>query len=118
MDTSVLPHDQSFGQKLVREPSLLSDAKIPIPRKRATILWDRSLEDVIEDDNDEMEEHHNMAREEEEQKHDENQVLIGKEKYTVCIRTTSGISVALSLEKTCSPGFPHLSPIPSDHLFP
>lgn len=114
MDTSILPHDQSFGQKLARESSLLSVAKTSIPRKRATVLWDRSLEDVIEGDNDEMEEHHSMA-EEEEQKHDETQVLIGKEEYTVCTRTILRISVALSLETMYS-GFPHLSPIPSDHL--
>ncbi|XP_068544064.1 kinesin-like protein KIF20B isoform X3 [Anas acuta] len=99
MDTSILPHDQSFGQKLVRESSLLSDAKIPIPRKRATILWDRSLEDVIEDDNDEMEEHHNMEREEEEQKHDENQVLIGKEEYTALLSLIEDLKNKLITEK-------------------
>lgn len=61
---------------------------MPIPRKRATILWDRSLEDVIEDDDDEMEEQHNMSREEAVQKHEENKVLIGKEDYKVCARAT------------------------------
>ncbi|XP_071895697.1 kinesin-like protein KIF20B isoform X3 [Anas platyrhynchos] len=99
MDTSILPHDQSFGQKLVRESSLLSDAKIPIPRKRATILWDRSLEDVIEDDNDEMEEHHNLEREEEEQRHDENQVLIGKEEYTALLSLIEDLKNKLISEK-------------------
>uniref|UniRef100_A0A8B9TZ85 Kinesin family member 20B n=1 Tax=Anas zonorhyncha TaxID=75864 RepID=A0A8B9TZ85_9AVES len=99
MDTSILPHDQSFGQKLVRESSLLSDAKIPIPRKRATILWDRSLEDGIEDDNDEMEEHHNLEREEEEQRHDENQVLIGKEEYTALLSLIKDLKNKLNTEK-------------------
>ncbi|XP_035423307.1 kinesin-like protein KIF20B [Cygnus atratus] len=99
MDTSILPHDQSFGQKLARESSLLSDAKMPIPRKRATVLWDRSLEDVIEDDNDEMEEHHSMAREEEEQKHDENQVLIGKEEYTALLSLIEDLKNKLITEK-------------------
>ncbi|NXG59553.1 KI20B protein, partial [Hemiprocne comata] len=77
MDTSILSHDQSFDQKL----SLLSDTKMPLPRKRATVLWDRTLEDVIEDDDDEMEEQHNVSREEAAQKHEENNVLIGKEDY-------------------------------------
>ncbi|NXC45963.1 KI20B protein, partial [Penelope pileata] len=94
MDASVLPHDQSFGQKSARE-SLLSDVKMLIPRKRATILWDRSLEDVIEDDDDEMEEEHNTSKEEAMKKLEENQVVIGKEKYTVCARTALRISVSL-----------------------
>ncbi|NXL87199.1 KI20B protein, partial [Alectura lathami] len=97
MDTSLLPHDQSFGQKSARELSLLNDTKMPIPRKRATILWDRTLEDVTEDDDDEMEEQHDMAREEAMQKHEENQVLIGEKEYTVCARTTLRISVSALL---------------------
>ncbi|KAF1543710.1 Kinesin-like protein KIF20B, partial [Eudyptes schlegeli] len=100
MDTSILPQDQSFGQKSTTESSLLSGTKMPIPRKRATILWDRSLEDVIEDDDDdEMEEQHNMSKEEAVQKHEENQVLIGKEEYMVCARATLRISMLLSLIK-------------------
>ncbi|NXA26064.1 KI20B protein, partial [Ibidorhyncha struthersii] len=87
MDTSVLPQDQSLSQKSARESSLLSVTKMPIPRKRPTILWDKSLEDVIEDD-DEMEEEHNMSREESVQKYEENKVLVGKEEYTVCARAT------------------------------
>ncbi|XP_035186592.1 kinesin-like protein KIF20B isoform X1 [Oxyura jamaicensis] len=98
MDTSVLPHDQSFGQKLVRESSLLCNAKMRISRRRATILWDRSLEDVIEDDNGEMEEYHSMAREEE-QKHDENQVLIGKEEYTALLSLIEDLKNKLIAEK-------------------
>ncbi|KFQ91256.1 Kinesin-like KIF20B [Nipponia nippon] len=98
MDTSILPQDQSFGQKSARELSLLSDTKMPIPRKRTTILWDRSLEDVIEDDDDEMEEQHNMSREEAVQIREENKVLIGKEEYMVCARAASRISVSWSLE--------------------
>ncbi|KFV19490.1 Kinesin-like KIF20B [Tauraco erythrolophus] len=94
MDTSILPQDQSFGQKSARESSLLCGTKMPMPRKRATILWDRSLEDVIEDD-DEVEEQHNMLGEEAVQKHKENKVLIGKEEYMVCARTTLTNSVVL-----------------------
>ncbi|NXW92385.1 KI20B protein, partial [Alopecoenas beccarii] len=95
MDTSILPQDQSFGQKSARESSLLSDTKMLVPRKRATVLWDTSLEDVIEAD-DEMEEQHNMSREEAVQT-DEEKVLIGKQDYMVCARTTLRISALLSL---------------------
>ncbi|NXQ81998.1 KI20B protein, partial [Nyctibius grandis] len=100
MDTSVLPQDQSFGQKSARESSLLSGTKMPmpVPRKRPTILWDRSLEDVIEDDDEKMEEQHNMSREAAVHKHKENKVLIGEEEYMVCARATLRISVAWSLE--------------------
>ncbi|NXI36129.1 KI20B protein, partial [Galbula dea] len=95
MDTSVLPHDQSFGQKSAKESSLLSYTKMSIPRRRATILWDRTLEDVIEDDGDDMEEQHDVSREEAMQKkHEESEVLIEKEKYMVCSRATLRISVA------------------------
>ncbi|KAM9379694.1 LOW QUALITY PROTEIN: kinesin-like protein KIF20B [Phaethornis superciliosus] len=75
MDTSIPPHDQSCSQKT----SLLGDTKMPLPRKRVTILWDRSLADVMEDD-DEMEEEHNVSKETV-QKHEENKILIGKEEY-------------------------------------
>ncbi|NXG81133.1 KI20B protein, partial [Baryphthengus martii] len=97
MDTSILPQDQSFGQKLEGESSLLSYAKMPIPRKRATILWDRGLEDVIEDDDGEMEEEDNMSREEAEQKHEEHKVIIGQKEYMVCARATLGINALLDL---------------------
>ncbi|KAM6130260.1 kinesin-like protein KIF20B [Phoenicopterus ruber ruber] len=99
MDTSILPQDQSFGQKSARELSLLNDTKMPIPRKRATILWDRSLEDVIEDDNDEMEEQHNMSREEAVQKHEENKVLIGKEEYMTLLSLIEELKNKLITEK-------------------
>lgn len=100
MDTSVLPQDQSYGQKSASE-SLPGYTKLPIPRKRATVLWDRSLEDVIEDDGDEMEEQCTMSTEEAVQQHEE--VIIGKEEYMVCARSTSRISVALSFEAQYSP---------------
>ncbi|NXC58837.1 KI20B protein, partial [Aleadryas rufinucha] len=86
MDTSVLPQDQSFGQKLAGESSLLNVTRMPIPRKRATILWDRTLEDVFEDEDDEMEEQPNMPREEAVQENEGNEVVIAKEKYMVCAR--------------------------------
>uniref|UniRef100_A0A8B9F3T2 Kinesin family member 20B n=1 Tax=Amazona collaria TaxID=241587 RepID=A0A8B9F3T2_9PSIT len=81
MDGSILPQVQSFGQKSAKESSLL-DTKMLIPRKRTTILWDRSLEDVIEDDDEEQ----HMSREEAAQKHEANQVCIGKEDYMVCAK--------------------------------
>ncbi|NXN08439.1 KI20B protein, partial [Indicator maculatus] len=93
VDTSVLPQDQSFGQKLGNE-SLLSYTKMPIPRKRATILWDRSLEDVIEDEGDESEEQYTMSTGEPVQQ-DGEVVVLGKEEFMVCARGTSIISVAL-----------------------
>ncbi|XP_009464812.1 PREDICTED: kinesin-like protein KIF20B [Nipponia nippon] len=99
MDTSILPQDQSFGQKSARELSLLSDTKMPIPRKRTTILWDRSLEDVIEDDDDEMEEQHNMSREEAVQIREENKVLIGKEEYMTLLSLIEELKNKLITEK-------------------
>uniref|UniRef100_A0A8D0G490 Kinesin family member 20B n=1 Tax=Sphenodon punctatus TaxID=8508 RepID=A0A8D0G490_SPHPU len=52
LDTSNPSEEQVFDQKSVEAASLINstDADMLIPRKRATILWDRSLEDVIEDD--------------------------------------------------------------------
>ncbi|KAM6306154.1 kinesin-like protein KIF20B [Aegotheles albertisi] len=92
MDTSILAHDQSLGQK-----SLLSHTKMPLPRKRATILWDRSLEDVIEDE-DEMEEQHNMSTEEAVPKH-EDEVLIGKEEYMKLLTLIEDLKNKLIAEK-------------------
>lgn len=110
MDTSILPQDQSFGQKLAGEPSLLNVTRMPIPRKRATILWDRTLEDVLEDDNDEeMEEQPSMSREEAVQENEGNEVVIAKEKYMVCARATLRIIIAWSLEAMYSSDFFHLT---------
>ncbi|NXC31483.1 KI20B protein, partial [Campylorhamphus procurvoides] len=95
MDTSILPQDQSFDQKLAGESSLLNVTKMPIPRKRATILWDRTLEDVLEDDDGDMEEQHSMSGEEVMQENEENKVIVGKEEYMVCARVTLKISVVL-----------------------
>ncbi|XP_075614401.1 kinesin-like protein KIF20B isoform X6 [Balearica regulorum gibbericeps] len=100
MDASVLAQDQSFGEKSAREPSLLGDTKMPIPRKRATILWDRSLEDVIEDDDDdEMEEQHNTSREETALKHEEYKVLIKKEEYMTLLNLIEELKNKLITEK-------------------
>ncbi|NWI19085.1 KI20B protein, partial [Crypturellus soui] len=95
LDSSILPQDQSFGQKSARDLSL-GDTRIPITRKRATILWDRSLEDLIEGD-DEMEEQQSMSGEETLQKYEENKVVIGKEEYMVCARSILRKSALLSL---------------------
>ncbi|KFP70322.1 Kinesin-like KIF20B [Acanthisitta chloris] len=97
MDTSILPQDQSFGQKLAGESLLLDISKMPIPRKRATMLWDRTLEDVLEcdDDDDEMEEQNNPSREEAAQESEGNEVVVGKEEYMVCARATLRISIVL-----------------------
>uniref|UniRef100_A0A674K866 Kinesin family member 20B n=1 Tax=Terrapene triunguis TaxID=2587831 RepID=A0A674K866_9SAUR len=81
LDTSNAPQEQPFIQKSAREVSLINnaDTKMQIARKRATVLWDRSLEDVIEDDDDltvdnnETHEEHDMAKEmpnEEEEEYD------------------------------------------------
>ncbi|NXG51311.1 KI20B protein, partial [Psilopogon haemacephalus] len=95
MDTSVLPQDQLFGQKSASE-SLPGYAKMPIPRKRATVLWDRSLEDVIEDDGDEMEEQYTTSTEKAVQQHEE--VILKKEEYMVCAKDISRISLIGLLE--------------------
>ncbi|XP_071668029.1 kinesin-like protein KIF20B isoform X2 [Patagioenas fasciata] len=97
MDTSILPQDRSFGQKSARESSLLSDTKMQVPRKTATVLWDRSLEDVIEAD-DEMEEQHNMSTEEAEQT-DEEKVLIGKQDYMALLSLLEELKNKLITEK-------------------
>uniref|UniRef100_A0A8C4VZR5 Kinesin family member 20B n=1 Tax=Gopherus evgoodei TaxID=1825980 RepID=A0A8C4VZR5_9SAUR len=81
LDTSNAPQDQPFVQKSAREVSLINnvDTKMQVARKRATVLWDRSLEDVIEDDDDDLTEY-DMAKEmlnDEE----ENKIIIGKEEY-------------------------------------
>ncbi|NWH32824.1 KI20B protein, partial [Chloropsis hardwickii] len=99
MDTSILPHDQSFGQKLAGESSLLNVTRMPIPRKRATILWDRTLEDVFEDDDDEMEEQPSMSREEAVQENEGNEIVIAKEKYMVCARATLRIMLVNLVEE-------------------
>ncbi|KAM6390486.1 LOW QUALITY PROTEIN: kinesin-like protein KIF20B [Pluvialis apricaria] len=97
VDTSVLPQDQSLSQKSARASSLLSVTKVPIPRKRPTILWDKSLEDVIEDDN-EMEEEHNMSTEESVQKYEE-KVLVGKEQYMTLLNLIEELKKKLITER-------------------
>ncbi|XP_025907419.1 kinesin-like protein KIF20B [Nothoprocta perdicaria] len=97
LDNSVLPQDQSFCQKSARDSSL-SDTQMPITRKRATILWDRSLEDVIEGD-DEMEEQQSMSGEETEQKYEENKVVIGKEEYMTLLSLIEDLKNKLIAEK-------------------
>ncbi|XP_041271200.1 kinesin-like protein KIF20B isoform X2 [Onychostruthus taczanowskii] len=99
MDTSVLPQDQSFGQKLAGESSLLNVTRMPIPRKRATILWDRTLEDVFEDDADEMEEQPSMSREEAVQENEGNEVVIAKEKYMMLVNLVEELRNRLITEK-------------------
>ncbi|NWV59463.1 KI20B protein, partial [Malurus elegans] len=100
MDTSILPQDQSFGQKVAEESSLLNVTRMPIPRKRATILWDRPLEDVFEDDDDDdaMEEQPSTSREEAVRESEGYEVVIAKEKYMVCAKATLRISITSSLE--------------------
>ncbi|KAM8806044.1 kinesin-like protein KIF20B [Eudromia elegans] len=97
LDSSVLPQDQSFGQKLARDSSL-GDTKMPITRKRATILWDRSLEDVIEGD-DEMEEQLSMSGDETVQKYEGNKVLIGEEEYQMLLSLIEDLKNKLIAEK-------------------
>ncbi|CAN8216296.1 unnamed protein product [Coccothraustes coccothraustes] len=99
MDTSILPQDQSFGQKLAGESSLLNVTRMPIPRKRATILWDRTLEDVFEDDDDEVEEQPSMSREEAVQENKGNEVVIAKEKYMMLVNLVEELRNRLITEK-------------------
>ncbi|NWS80067.1 KI20B protein, partial [Toxostoma redivivum] len=101
MDTSILPQDQSFGQKLAGESSLLNVSRMPIPRKRATILWDRTLEDVFEDDDndDEMEEQPSVSREEAVQENAGNEVVIAKEKYMMLVNLVEELRNKLITEK-------------------
>ncbi|NXE66390.1 KI20B protein, partial [Calcarius ornatus] len=99
MDTSILPQDQSFGQKLAGESSLLNVSRMPIPRKRATILWDRTLEDVLEDDDDEMEEQPTMSREEAVQENEGNEIVIAKEKYMMLVNLVEELRNRLITEK-------------------
>ncbi|KAM7169147.1 kinesin-like protein KIF20B isoform 1-T1 [Macrochelys suwanniensis] len=104
LDSSNAPQEQPFVQKSARDASLINnaDTKMQVARKRATVLWDRSLEDVIEDedddddddltvDNNEAREEHDKAKEmpnEEEEymakempEEEENKVTIGEEEY-------------------------------------
>ncbi|XP_032551159.1 kinesin-like protein KIF20B isoform X1 [Chiroxiphia lanceolata] len=99
MDTSILPQDQSFDQKLAGESSLLNVTKMPISRRRATILWDRTLEDVFEDDGDEMEEQHSVSREEAVQEKEESKVVIGKEEYMTLLSLIEELKNKLITEK-------------------
>ncbi|XP_058698011.1 kinesin-like protein KIF20B [Poecile atricapillus] len=99
MDTSILPQDQSFSQKLAGESSLLNVSKLPIPRKRATILWDRTLEDVFEDEDAEMEEQPSTSREEAVQENEGNEVVIAKEKYTMLVNLVEELKNRLITEK-------------------
>ncbi|XP_074764479.1 kinesin-like protein KIF20B [Athene noctua] len=97
MDTSVLVQDQSFDQKPATTSSLLSNTKMRISRRRVAVLWDRSLEDVIEDDN-EMEEQH-ISGEEAVQKHEEDKVLIGKKEYMMLLSLVEELKNKLITEK-------------------
>ncbi|KAL9847461.1 kinesin-like protein KIF20B isoform 1-T2 [Geothlypis trichas] len=97
MDTSILPQDQSFGQKLAGESSLLNVTRVP--RKRATILWDRTLEDVFEDDDDEMEEQPSVSREEAVQENPGNEVVIAKEKYMMLVNLVEELRNRLITEQ-------------------
>ncbi|NWT82751.1 KI20B protein, partial [Lanius ludovicianus] len=99
MDTSVLPQDQSFGQKLAGESSLLNVSRMPIPRKRGTILWDRTLEDVFEDDDGEVEEQPSMSREEAVQENEGNEVVLAKEKYMMLVNLVEELKNKLITEK-------------------
>ncbi|XP_032922701.1 kinesin-like protein KIF20B [Catharus ustulatus] len=98
MDTSILPQDQSFGQKSAGDSSLLNVSRMPIPRKRATILWDRTLEDVFEDDDGEMEEEPSMSREAV-QDNAGNEVVIAKEKYMMLVNLVEELRNKLITEK-------------------
>ncbi|XP_030900519.2 kinesin-like protein KIF20B [Melopsittacus undulatus] len=94
MDASILPQVQSFDQKSGKESSLL-DTKMLIPRKRTTMLWDRSLEDVIEDDDEEQ----HMSGEAVQQ-HEADQVCMGKEDYMTLLNLIEDLKKKLIAEKS------------------
>ncbi|XP_074855640.1 kinesin-like protein KIF20B [Carettochelys insculpta] len=86
LDTSNPPQEQ----KSAREMSLVinADTKMPVARKRATVLWDRSLEDVIEDDGDlpmdnsDTNEEHDKAKEmPNEEEHDKAEEMPNEEEH-------------------------------------
>ncbi|NWV29532.1 KI20B protein, partial [Origma solitaria] len=99
MDTSILPQDQSFDQKLTGDSSLLNVTRMPIPRKRATVLWDRTLEDVFEDEDDEMEEQPSTSREEAVRESEGNLVVIAKENYMMQLNLIKELRKQLITEK-------------------
>uniref|UniRef100_A0A8C3TEU5 Kinesin family member 20B n=1 Tax=Chelydra serpentina TaxID=8475 RepID=A0A8C3TEU5_CHESE len=76
LDSSNASQEQPFVQKSARDASLINnaDTKMQVARKRATVLWDRSLEDVIEDEDDDDD----LTMPEEEE---DNKVTIGEEEY-------------------------------------
>ncbi|NXC82753.1 KI20B protein, partial [Cercotrichas coryphoeus] len=98
MDTSILPQDLSFGQKSAGDSSPPNVSRMSIPRKRATILWDRTLEDVYEDD-DEVEEQPSMSREEAVQENAGNKVVIAEEKYMMLVNMVEELRNKLITEK-------------------
>lgn len=71
-----------------------------VPRRSTGFLWDRTLEDVVEDDDYEMEQEHKKSGEETVLKYEENKVLVGKEEYSVSARTALRVSAFLRLVTT------------------
>uniref|UniRef100_A0A8C9LDU2 Kinesin family member 20B n=1 Tax=Pavo cristatus TaxID=9049 RepID=A0A8C9LDU2_PAVCR len=96
-DASVPPHDESFGQKSARGPSIPCCSQMTIPRRSTGFLWDRTLGEVMEDDDVEMEEEENKSGEETVPEHEETKVLLGREEYSVSARAALRISVSLRL---------------------
>ncbi|XP_042749616.1 kinesin-like protein KIF20B [Lagopus leucura] len=99
-DASVPPRDESFGQNSASGSSTPCCSKMTVPRRSTGFLWDRTLEDVVEDDDYEMEQEHKKSGEETVLKYEENKVLVGKEEYSVSARTALSISESLRLVTT------------------
>lgn len=114
-DASVPPQDESFGQKSASGSSVPCCSKMTIPRRSTGFLWDRTLEDVMEDDDVEMEEERSKSGEETVLKDEENKVLIEKEEYSVSARTA--LRMCITEAKNNILLFLHLSPVPSEHPF-
>lgn len=98
-DASVPPQDESFGQKSASGSSVPCCSKMTIPRRSTGFLWDRTLEDVMEDDDVEMEEERSKSGEETVLKDEENKVLIGKEEYSALLNLVEDLKNKLIAEK-------------------
>lgn len=56
LDSSNSPQEENLDQMLIKaECDINTEANVSLPTKRATILWEKTLEDVMEDDGEEEE---------------------------------------------------------------
>ncbi|XP_072196291.1 kinesin-like protein KIF20B [Excalfactoria chinensis] len=98
VDASVPPRDESFGLESASESSMPCCSKMTIPKRSTGFLWDRTLEDVMEDDDVEMKEDRESG-EETVLKYEEDKVIIGKEKYSALLNLVEDLKNILVAEK-------------------